>query len=279
MQRKYLYLAVAIVIIIIAAVLISALPNSQKSTGLESYDNMPVPQSLISQLRVPDSVSNAVNVSRTESNGVVAKLTMTGINATALKLNGKPEVLYIGAEYCPFCAAERWAMIVALLRFGNFTNLRYMTSSATDIDPNTPTFTFYNSTYTSPYIAFVPVETTTNKVANSSYKGPTILGYPALQQINSSQGNIMSTYDSGGSIPFIDIANTSVQVGASYNPALVVDGLNWSQIAADINNPSTVQSQAIVSAANLFTAQICMADGNRPASVCSQQYVTVLEKG
>src|SRR5258706_2836824 len=27
---------------------------------------------------------------------------------------GKPEFLYMGAEYCPYCAAERWAMVVAL---------------------------------------------------------------------------------------------------------------------------------------------------------------------
>src|SRR4029077_5547093 len=27
--------------------------------------------------------------------------------------NGHPEVFYMGAEYCPYCAAERWPMIVA----------------------------------------------------------------------------------------------------------------------------------------------------------------------
>ncbi len=38
-------------------------------------------------------------------------------------LDGKPEVLFVGAEFCPFCAAERWPLIVALSRFGRFTAL------------------------------------------------------------------------------------------------------------------------------------------------------------
>jgi len=32
-------------------------------------------------------------------------------------------VVYIGAEYCPYCAVERWPLIVALNRFGTLTNL------------------------------------------------------------------------------------------------------------------------------------------------------------
>ena len=42
---------------------------------------------------------------------------------------GKPEVLFVGAEYCPFCAAERWPLIVALSRFGHFGALHNMQSA------------------------------------------------------------------------------------------------------------------------------------------------------
>src|SRR3954453_11949453 len=31
--------------------------------------------------------------------------------------DGKPQVLYIGAEYCSTCAAQRWSLIAALSRF------------------------------------------------------------------------------------------------------------------------------------------------------------------
>ncbi|HSR26568.1 MAG TPA: DUF929 family protein, partial [Candidatus Eisenbacteria bacterium] len=43
---------------------------------------------------------------------------------------GRPEVLYVGAEYCPYCAAERWPLIVALSRFGTFSGVRAAASSA-----------------------------------------------------------------------------------------------------------------------------------------------------
>ena len=43
---------------------------------------------------------------------------------TALTEAGLPEMLYMGAEYCPFCAAERWAMVMALSKFGTSRDCR-----------------------------------------------------------------------------------------------------------------------------------------------------------
>ena len=43
------------------------------------------------------------------------------VTGPALTSNGKPEMLYIGAEYCPYCAAMRWSMAVALSRFGTLS--------------------------------------------------------------------------------------------------------------------------------------------------------------
>ena len=83
---------------------------------------------------------------------------MATVDGTPLKSGGKPEVLYIGGEYCPYCAAERWAMVNAFSRFGTFTGLTTTHSSSTDVYPNTPTYTFAGSTYTSKYVTFTPVE-------------------------------------------------------------------------------------------------------------------------
>src|SRR5207249_3539085 len=33
---------------------------------------------------------------------------------------GKVQVLFVGADYCPYCAAQRWSIIAALNRFGKF---------------------------------------------------------------------------------------------------------------------------------------------------------------
>lgn len=269
MNRRYLYGILVIVIIAVAASLILLSNSGKVPTGNVAYDNQPVPQSLLAQLSVSNNISNAVNLTQLESQKIITSVP-SAVNASPLTQNGKPLVLYIGAEYCPYCAAERWAMIIALQRFGNFTGIKYMTSSASDYSPSTPTFTFYNSTYTSPYVAFVAVETTTNKLTNGTY--------PTLQTPTASQSAIFNHFNAPGSIPFIDIANHSVQIGSNYDPGTVFAGQNWTSVAAAINNPSTYQSKSIIGGANLLTAQICEATGNQPQSVCSQPYVTALEK-
>ncbi|MGC1183573.1 MAG: DUF929 family protein, partial [Candidatus Dormiibacterota bacterium] len=46
-------------------------------------------------------------------------------------------VVYVGAEFCPYCALQRWALLVALSKFGTFTNLsNAVYSSSTDIYPH-----------------------------------------------------------------------------------------------------------------------------------------------
>ncbi len=264
MKRTYLYaLAVLIIILIVAyLVLSSSVPvlGGVSPQKLASFDNKPVPGQLLSLLAVPDNVSGVIGI------GVTGTKSITQIkNGSELTLDGKPEVLYIGAEYCPYCAAERWPMIIALMRFGTFSNLHLMTSSASDVYASTPTFDFYNSTYTSQYISFVPVETTTNNET-------------PLQAPNASQAQLFGMYDPDGGIPFILFANKTYWINANYDPQYL-DGKNWTTIAQSLYNTSSVQSEAILGTANLMTAQICSIDGNQPASVCSQGYIKSIESG
>ena len=99
-------------------------------------------------------------------------LTYTSSTGTTL-----PGVFFFGAEYCPHCAAERWSIILALSRFGTFHHLSNMLSSSTDVDPNTQTFSFYKSTYTSPYIVFKTDEFYSNQL-NAAGNNYTILQPP-----------------------------------------------------------------------------------------------------
>jgi hypothetical protein len=192
------------------------------------------------------------------------------ITGAPLTANGKPEMLYIGAEYCPFCAAERWAMIVALSRFGTFEGLAATHSAAKngagnpEPYPNTPTFTFANSTFTSQYLTFTPVETNTN------IPDPATGGYTELQTLTAEQQALLNKYDASyqGAIPFIDFGNKYMSVGASYDPA-VLKNLSWQQIAADLHDPATPVAQAVLGAANYTTAAICGLTGDKPASVCT----------
>ncbi len=267
-KKKRLIIILGIMVIVAVALILIALQGSQ-STALASYDNKPVPQGILSELAVPSSVSNNIGMGLVQ--GEPSKIN----SSSPLQSGGKPLILYMGAEYCPYCAAERWPMIIALMRFGTFSNLHLMTSSASDAFPSTPTFTFYNSTYTSQYIRFVSVEMTENKLVNGTY--------PTLQNPNNTENNIMKIYDVptqtcpyGGCIPFIDFANKSVQIGASYNPQILTS-LDWNQIAGNLSNSSNVQTRYIIGTANLFTAEICTLTNNTPTSVCSEPYVTSIE--
>ena len=189
---------------------------------------------------------------------------------------GKPEFFYAGAEYCPYCAAERWAVVVALSRFGTFSKLNQTTSSSTDVYPSTPTFTFYQSAYTSQYIDFVSIESTTNQSDGNG-------GYTTLQTPTADQQQLITKYDappylsSAGSIPFIDIGNQMVMQGANYSPQ-TLSGLNWNDIANDLSNETSSVTQGIVGSANYLTAAICEATNQQPASVCTADPVPAIEQ-
>jgi hypothetical protein len=88
------------------------------------------------------------------------------VSARPLTADGKPEVLYVGTEYCPYCVAENWALIVALSRFGQFSGLSTSRSPFFDDVPPVDGWTFYGSSYASRYLTFVPVETASNVLAS-----------------------------------------------------------------------------------------------------------------
>jgi hypothetical protein len=101
----------------------------------------------------------------------------------ALTTGGKPEVLFIGGEYCPFCAAERWALAAALSRSGTLSGLSLIHSSPTDVYANTPTLSFAKASYTSKYLAFVPVEWFGEAADPSTPFGHVYLQQPTAQQL------------------------------------------------------------------------------------------------
>jgi hypothetical protein len=67
-----------------------------------------------------------------------------------LTIGGKPAIIFVSEESCPFCAAERWPLAVALSHFGTWSHLGTTRSSATDLYPNTATLSFRAARYTSP---------------------------------------------------------------------------------------------------------------------------------
>ena len=184
----------------------------------------------------------------------------SAITGSALQGDGKPLILYIGGEYCPYCAVTRWSMIVALSKFGSFSGLQYMLSSASDTNANSPTFTFAHSNYSSPFVTFIAVEAYDR--SNNPYQTPT-----------SNESALYSQYDPGGGIPFIDFANQYLVTGVSGGRStLDLSGMNWTQVYDQLTVPGSQTAQAVIGEANFMISTICAIDGRQPASVCSANY-------
>ncbi|MGB9376349.1 MAG: DUF929 family protein [Mycobacteriales bacterium] len=194
------------------------------------------------------------------------------INAPALTADGKPRVLYVGAEFCPFCAAQRWALVVAMSRFGTWSNLGSTSSASGDVYPDTQTLSFHGAGFAGTSLSFTGVET----------RGNTLVGgqYEPLDTLSADDQKLFETYDKApyttgtpNGIPFLDIGGRYVLSGASYSPG-VLAGKSRAQIAAALSDPSNPMTKAIGGAANMITAAICAITGNQPGSVCSSAGVT-----
>ena len=195
---------------------------------------------------------------------------------------GRPLVLMFGEDSCPYCAFERWGVVVALSRFGTFTDLHVTSSASNDAYPNTETFSFYGSSYTSAYVDFQGIE-----VADRD-------GNP-LQTPTASQENLLTSYDappyvsqSGNPLPFIDLGGRYLASGdpsVDYTvsgqsitvPPELLEGLSAQQIAESLGDTSNYQAKAILGDANYLTAGICELTGNQPGSVCGSSTITQLE--
>jgi hypothetical protein len=197
--------------------------------------------------------------------------TATGLTATSgqplLTSGGKPEILYMGGEFCPYCAAERWALATALSRFGTFSDLSLIHSSSSDVYPNTPTLSFYQSSYTSNYLSFVPVEWFGEATTTSN-----AFGHVVLQNPTSQETALFDKY-ANGSIPFVDIGNQYTLPQAQYLPSALA-GMTWSQVTAAMQNPASPVAQDVDGAANVITAAICKITNGQPGAVCSSTGVT-----
>jgi hypothetical protein len=274
-RRRILIASGAILVVVVIAVVFVVIKlNNNKSTTVTGASNGPTGSALVPVVdkvtTVPVSTLNSVG----DGGGQVSGKPIS-IPGSALTANGKPEMLYIGAEYCPYCGAERWGMIVALSRFGTFSGLATVHSSSSDVFPNTPSWTFVHSSYTSKYLTFTPVE----ECSNIPNGGTSCNGYTTLETPTSAQQALLSKYDTPtyvpgmasddiGAIPFIDFGGKYIISGASYN-AQLLQGLSWSQVASDLQNPSSTVAQGADGTANYITAAICTMTNNLPATACT----------
>jgi hypothetical protein len=256
----------AVLLLVAALVVVGLLGGSKGATGTSAASAVPLPATVVDALTKP-STTLLETVGSGGQSGYLSKLPGTAITTGP---NGKPFVVYVGAEYCPFCAAERWSVVMAMARFGSFSNLHESTSSATDTFPNTRTVTFHGCGYSSEWLSFAAVE-----LADGNNQP---LDVPSAQVagIFSSLDQPPYTATAHG-FPFLDIGGRFVLSQTSFSPQLL-QGKSWQDIATALGNPADPVSKAIVGNANYITAAICLSVGNQPPTACNSAMIQSLEQ-
>jgi hypothetical protein len=250
-----------VVVIVVVLVIVKVAGSGGSGGGSGQADvsspprGTPIPSATLTKLAsVPLSTLNSASTS-----GVIN--TPQATSGAALTSDGKPELLYIGAEFCPHCAAERWALYTALSKFGSFSPAPGRIHSAV-ADGDVPTLTFYGTTYSSPYLAFTPVEVYTNEPASNGQ------GYVSLQTPTPAQQKLWA--DLGDeTFPFLDFGGKRAQTGATYSYA-PLQNLSFSTVANQVgNNSTTIGTNIDASAAQLIKTICGSLTENKPADVCS----------
>lgn len=208
---------------------------------------------------IPASVFDDVGVNSPVVPVVPPVLIPSSSVRTAKQSSGTPTVLFVGTEYCSFCAAERWPLIAALSRFGTFGTLYDVESSSIDYAPDTPSFSFDGTSFTSKYVRFRAYE------VRSDVLGPD--GYLPLMKLSDSARSVLDRFDPTARYPFVDIGGEALVLQANLSPETFV-GTSRQQVAGGLVDPTDAVTQGIVASANYLTAAICHADGERPGAVC-----------
>ena len=264
--------AVGLVILVVVALVIVKISTGTGPTSSSHQAVLPASAALVHDIStVPTSEFNAVGAGIPSEFAGDAPIVIHG--QSPLSLDGKsPTMMYYGAEYCPFCAAERWGMAVALARFGTWTGLD--TTASGLLDGDFSTLSFRSAKLTSRYVNFVPIETCTN-VVDPGATGCS--GYRPLQNPTTAERAVLAKYASstfvpgdtqGISFPYIDVDNKVLYSGSTYEPT-VLTGLTQEQIAGGLTDPTNPVTRSIIGTANYLTASICAGTAGAPSSVCA----------
>lgn len=260
---RFAWGAVVVILIGVVALVVYALAGTPASPGV--VHRARTSSGVVASLRtVPDTVFDSVGV---KAGSPLVPPTMLN-RQPPLESAGKPEVLFIGAEFCPFCAAERWPLIVALSRFGRFTALNNMQSAQASVFPGVQTFTFVGARYTSRYVTFTGIELYSDSAGTDG-------AFTKIASLTAPQQAVLNRYATGtdsGSFPFVDIDNLMVASTSGFSPA-VIEGRSQGAIASALGQAGGLVGQAIVASANYLTAGICRSTGQQPGSVCSSSGV------
>ena len=212
-----------------------------------------------------------------------------------LMIGGKPTVVYIGAISCVYCGESRWAMALALSRFGSFSKLYKGYSSFGDYDIptiywiadnyTTQSGVGYGNSYTSSYINFI----------SADYESPIVQGFdvkPLSFFIKSAPNatylaalSFMNNTSKFDGTPFTLWGNT-ILVGADAavfgnstpsGSTLQLTGETHSQVINQLQSESDQFSLSEYAAADVYGAYLCASLNTSNVSFCSLPAIEALQ--
>jgi Domain of unknown function (DUF929) len=245
--RRRLLIASATIIAVLAVAL------ALVSIGLTATPARPVASESQASSAVVRQVTSvpAALLARVSDSQAITPLQTVRTSGPPLRIGGKPAIVFVSEESCPFCAAERWSVAVALSHFGTWSHLGSTTSSATDVYPDTATLSFRTAVYQSTELTLRTTELADN--AGRPLQAQTPLDTRLIDAFDVPP--YVNSADQSGAVPFLDIANRYILAGAQYNPQILA-GLSAAQIASQLSNPSSPVAQAIDGSARIIIAAI-----------------------
>ncbi len=152
-------------------------------------------------------------------------------------------VYYLGAGFCPWCAAERWSIVEALKNFGTWEGLR-LDKSAEKNEPflNLPTYNFSGAKFKSDYIDFIGKEFQDRNFQDQDH-------------LTDFDNTVLDNYNLEGVIPFTFIGERFVRVGSGPKPEQLV-GLSHDDVKKQLESKNTNLAKAIDEEANYIAALI-----------------------
>ena len=212
----------------------------------------------------------------------------------AILINGKPTVVYIGADTCPFCGENRWAMALALSQFGNFTQLFQGYSALQDGDVPTLYWVPMNATvaqgvefgnyYQSNYINFITAEYESPITGHFSVQPLSYFISQSPNQVYNAVLNFMNATGKFQGTPFtmwgtsLDAGADAVVVGNNLtNGWNSLSNMTHAEILSQLQSYNDQFAWGEYAAADVYIAQLCPSIKGTAPPVCGLSSIKQLE--